>query len=118
MATESWLLTVSVRVEQDRELAIKLGRGWDTDQQLQEVVTAALTEFLAKRPDMVVEWESIASVPLDGRPGVGRCTDCNRWVYDVNNVTKLTPTKISRGAMVDGKYLCDEHLPKDHPAAF
>lgn len=118
MATSSWLLTVSVLVEQDRELAVKLGRGWDTDRQLQEVVTAALTEFLAKRPDIAVEWESMTSVPLDGKPGVGRCAVCNRWVYDVENVTASTPTKISGGAVVDGQYLCDEHLPPDHPAAF
>ncbi|MCE9563743.1 MAG: hypothetical protein K8U57_17005 [Planctomycetes bacterium] len=118
MATRSWLLTVSVLVEQDAELAAKLGPGWRTDDDLQEVVTAALSEFLAKRPDIVVEWQSMTSTPLDGKPAVGRCAVCNCWVYDVENRTDGTPTKINRGAVVDGQYLCDEHLPKDHPVAF
>jgi len=118
MATRSWLLTVSVLVEQDEELAAKLGPGWRTDNELQEVVTAALAQFLAKRPDIAVEWESMTSPPLDGKPAVGRCAVCNRWVYDVENCTEYTPTRICRGAVVDGQLLCDEHLPKDHPVAF
>jgi hypothetical protein len=57
-------------------------------------------------------------VPLDDRPAVGRCAVCNRWVYDVENATERTPTRICRGAVVDGRPLCDDHLPKDHPLAF
>src|ERR1700722_16680941 len=87
MATRAWLLTVSVLVEQDEELAAKLGPGWRTDNELQEVVTAALAQFLAKRPDVAVEWESMTSTPLDGKPAVGRCAVCNRWVYDAENRT-------------------------------
>ncbi len=35
--------------------------------------------------------------------------------YDVENATDLTPTGISRGAVVQGRYRCDEHLPPGHP---
>jgi hypothetical protein len=118
MATQSWLLTVSVLVEQDEELAAKFGTGWRTNDELQEVVTAALAQFLAKRPDIAVEWESMTSTSLDGMPAVGRCAVCNRWVFDVENHTKDTPTRICRGAVVDGQLLCDDHLPEDHPVAF
>jgi hypothetical protein len=34
------------------------------------------------------------------------------------NRTLDTPTGISKGAVVGGQYLCDEHLPPDRPAAF
>lgn len=118
MATRSWLLTVSVLVEQNEEWAAKLGKGWRTDDELQEVVTTALAQFLAKRPDIAVEWQSMSSEPLDGKPAVGRCAVCYQWVYDVENCTEYTPTRISRGAVVDGRLLCDVHLPKDHPVAF
>jgi hypothetical protein len=118
MATRSWLLTVSVLVEQDQELSEKPGPGWRTDDELQEVVTAALSRLLDRRPGIVVEWESMTSIPLDGKPAVGRCAVCNRWVYDVESCTEHTPTRICRGAVVDGRLLCDEHLPKDHPVAF
>lgn len=73
---------------------------------------------MSYRPDVRVTWSSSTIVPLDGKPAVGRCAVCNRWVYDVENRTEHTPTEISAGAVVDGQYLCDEHLPKEHPAAF
>jgi hypothetical protein len=39
-------------------------------------------------------------------------------VYDVQKCTPDTAAGISPGAVVDAQYLCDEHLPADHPAAF
>ena len=116
MATRSWLLTVSVLIEQEEETLRR--NGSRTDDEFQRAVTDAIAALYAGRSDTVVEWESLTSTPLDGKPSIGRCALCNRWVYDVENVTDLTPTKICRGAVVDGQYLCDEHLPKDHPAAF
>jgi hypothetical protein len=118
MATQSWLLRVSVIVEQAEELAAHAGPGWRTDDELQEVITAALTQFLARRPDIRVEWESMTSIPLDDNPGVGRCAVCNRWVVDVENRNEFSPSLLCRGAVVDGQLLCDEDLPKDHPIAF
>jgi hypothetical protein len=118
MATQSWLLRVSVIVEQDEELAARVGPGWRTDDELQEVVTTALARFLARRPDIRVEWESMTSTPLDDKPGVGRCAVCNRWVVDVENCNEFSPSLLYRGAVVDGRLLCDEHLPEDHPIAF
>jgi hypothetical protein len=118
MATKSWLLTVSVLVEQDEEQPQRLGSGRRTDEEIQEAVTAALAHLLANRPGTVVEWQSLTSVPLDGKPACGRCAVCNRWVYDVENRTEQTPTGICPGAVVRGLLLCDEHLPEDHPVAF
>ena len=83
MAIRSWLLTVSVIVEQHEQLAAKVGPGWRTDDELQEVVTAALAQYLAKRPEIEVEWVSMSSAPLDDKPAVGQCTVCDRWVFDV-----------------------------------
>jgi hypothetical protein len=118
MATRSWLLKVSVIVEQDEELAAKDGPGWQTNDELQVVVTSAFAQFLAKRPDIQVEWEYTSSTPLADKPGVGRCAVCNRWVVDVENTTRFTPYLICRGAVLGGRLLCDYHLPEDHPVAF
>ena len=88
------------------------------DEEIRKAILAAVAALLSDRPDVRVEWSSSSIMPLDGKPAVGRCAVCNRWVYDVENRTSHTPTGISPGAVVDGQYLCDEHLPKDHPAAF
>ncbi len=118
MATEVTLLTVSFLVEQDPAVASRTPFPLRTDEEIRKAVLAALAAVLSDRPDVRVAWESMSVVPLEGKPAVGRCAVCNRWLYDVENATDLTPTRISRGAVVDGRYRCDEHLPPDHPACF
>ena len=116
MATRSWLLTVSVLIEQDEDTLLR--EGWRTDEEFRNAVADAIAALYAGRSDTVVEWQSLTSVPLDGKPATGRCAVCNCWMYDVENCTDFTPTRISRGAVVEGRYLCDVHLPPDHPVAF
>lgn len=118
MATSTNLLTVSLLVEEDSDAASSVPFPLRAEEEIRKAVLAAVAALLSSRPDVSVEWESLTIVPLDGKPSVGRCAVCNCWVYDVENVTNMTPTRINRGAVVKGQYLCDEHLPKDHPAAF
>jgi hypothetical protein len=118
LATASTLMTISFLVEEDPALASCTPFTLRSEEEIRKAVLAAVAVLLSDRPDVRVAWESMSLVPLDGKPAVGRCAVCNRWVYDAENVTDLTPTRISRGAVVDGDYLCDEHLPKDHPLAF
>ena len=118
MATSSSVLTVSLLIEEDIDTASRVSFPLRTDEEIRKAVLAAVAAILSGRPDVRVQWESLSIVPLEGKPSVGRCAVCNRWVYDVENVIDLTPTQICRGAILDGQYLCDEHLPKDHPAAF
>jgi hypothetical protein len=118
LATASSVLTVSLLIEEDEVIARKMPLPLRSDEEIRKAVLAAVAALLSSRPDVKVEWESLSIIPLDGKPAVGRCAVCNRWVYDVENVTDLTPTRICRGAVVEGKYLCDTHLPKDHPVAF
>jgi hypothetical protein len=118
LATASSILTVTLLIEEDVDIARRVPFPLRTDEEIRKAVLVAVSAILSGRPDVQVAWESSSIVPLDGKPSVGRCAVCNRWVYDVENVTDRTPTKISRGAVVGGQYLCDEHLPKDHPAAF
>jgi hypothetical protein len=111
-------LTVSFQIEEDAETASRVPFPLRSDEEIRKAVLAAVAAIMSSRPDVRVEWESMTIVPLDGKPAIGRCAVCNRWVYDVENATDDTPTRICRGAVVDGQYLCDEHLPKDHPVAF
>jgi hypothetical protein len=71
MATRSWLLTVSVLIEQDEETLRR--NGWRTDDEFQRAVTDAIAALYAGRSDTAVEWQSLTSTPLDGKPAVGRC---------------------------------------------
>jgi len=118
LAIVSSVLTVSLLIEEEVNTASRVPFPLRTDEEIRKAVLAAIAAILSDRPDVRVEWESLSIVPLDGKPSVGRCVVCNRWVYDMENITDMTPTRISRGAVVDGQYLCDEHLPEDHPAAF
>jgi hypothetical protein len=118
LATATDLLTVSLLVEQNPAEAARLPFPLRADEQIRKAVLAAVAAVLSERPDVRVEWVSSSIVPLDGKPAVGRCAVCNCWVYDVEHATDATPTRISAGAVVGGQYLCDEHLPEDHPAAF
>jgi hypothetical protein len=118
LATETDLLTISLLVEQDPVEAGRAPFPLRADEEIRKAVLAAVAVLLRDRPDTRVEWSSSFIVPLDGKPAVGRCAVCNCWMYDVENRTPATPTGISSGAMVEGQYLCDVHLPKDHPAAF
>ena len=118
MATTSTLMTVSLLVEQDFAEAARTPFPLRADEEIRKAVLAAVAALLSDRPNMRVEWSSSTVVPLDGKPAVGRCAVCNRWVYDEEHRTPLTPTGISRGAVVDGRYRCDEHLPHGHPLYF
>jgi hypothetical protein len=116
--TATNLLTISLLVEQDPAKADRVPLPLQAEEEIRKAVLAAVAALLSDRPDVRVEWVSSGIIPLDGKPGVGRCVVCNGWVYDAENVTDLTPTRISPGAMVGGRYRCDEHLPPGHPLCF
>lgn len=81
-------------------------------------MTTAIAALYAGRSDTMAEWESMPVTPLDGKPAVGRCAVCNRWVYDFENVSERPPTRVGREAVIDGHYLCDEHLLPEHLHCF
>jgi hypothetical protein len=118
LATRSELHTISLVVEEDPAVARQMPFPMRSEEEVRKAVLAAVAAVLSYRPDIRVEWVSSSITPLDEKPAVGRCAVCNRWVYDVENRTKLTPTGINRGAVVDGRYRCDEHLPHGHPQCF
>jgi len=117
--TDRYSVTSSAEsTRQDSDIARRVPFPLRTDEVIREAILGAIRVVLSDRPDFRVEWESLSITPIDGKPGTGRCAVCNCWVYDVENVTSLTPTMINRGAIVNEQYLCDEHLPEHHPVAF
>ena len=66
---------------------------------------------------MSLKWEGTSSIILDSEiMNCGKCANCNRWATDIE---KENPMKeLCYGATVDGKLLCDECLPPEHPCAF
>jgi hypothetical protein len=115
---ETDLLTISLLVEQNRAETARLPFPLRADEQIRNAVLAAVAALLSDQPNVRVTWSSSTIEPLEGKPAVGRCAVCNRWVYDEEHRTPLTPTGMSRGAVVDGRYRCDEHLPPGHPLCF
>lgn len=66
---------------------------------------------------MPAEWQSTRFLTLDpSTNNCGQCTECQSWVTD-----RELPDAIAglcNGACVNGRLLCDEHLPNDHRWAF
>ena len=52
------------------------------------------------------------------RPGDnwGTCAVCSCYISDINQPSRIG--QLSRGTLFEGRLLCDEHLPPDHPDAF
>ncbi len=118
MKTESTLISVAVILEEEADNACRIEYASSTEEEIRKAVLCAIAVLVGDRPQAKVKWESLTSTPLDTRSDCGRCAVCNRWVYDEDSQSHDTPRGICRGAIVGGRLLCDEHLPKDHPLAF
>jgi hypothetical protein len=102
VATESTVLYVALLVEEDADEARRIGWPTETKEEVRKAVLAAVAVLLRDRPHARVEWSSLTSIPLDGKPGFGRCAVCNRWVYDVDEPSEPGAGAVSRGAKVVG----------------
>jgi hypothetical protein len=118
LAIESTLLQVSLLLEEDTLHAKRVAWPMNTDEEIRNAVLAAVAVLLRDRPYLRVEWSGCRSVPLDGKPGFGRCAVCNQWVYDCESPSEFGADGLSRGAKVNGQFRCDEHLPYGHPLCF
>lgn len=118
MATTTTMLQVSLLVEEDAVSAQRARWPIDTEEEIRKAVLAAVAVLLRDRPHAQVRWSSCLQVPLDGKPGFGRCAVCNCWVYDCDSPSEMGADGVSRGAKVDGRFRCDEHLPDGHPLCF
>ena len=119
MSRKTFLLSVHVILEMNGDDVRRSAPIWKAEGEIKEALLAVLADKLSGQPQTTVEWEGLSSTPLDDRPQFGRCTVCNRWVYDNDAPpSAYIPQGLCRGAIVNDRLLCDEHLPKDHPAAF
>lgn len=118
MATESTLLSIALLIEEDSAVAGQVPFPLRTEEEVRKAVLAAVAAILSDRPDVRVEWSSLFSMPLDGTTGYGKCIVCNRWVYDAELADGEQRGGVSKGAVVQGRFRCDEHLPTGHPLCF
>jgi hypothetical protein len=64
-----------------------------------------------------LKWESSSFIVLDKETmNCGNCEKCGCWVTDLDKEGVIS--ELNRGAVYDGKLLCDECLPPDHKYAF
>ncbi len=119
MSVQTTLLTVAVTIEEDADQPRRVRGPFGAEQEVRKAVLAAVAVLFRDRPDVRVRWESMGAVPLDGNPQFGRCAVCNRWVFDADaKGPGWLGVGLSRGARVDGRLRCDEHLPPGHPLCF
>lgn len=107
MARMPRLLTLSIVVDADDE-------NDELDDAINRLIDAAESAFPLEHPQGV---QMCWSTTLDERTeNSGRCAECDAWVTDVERSD--TVSGLGPGARVDGRLLCDEHLPEGHPHAF
>lgn len=111
MARAPRLLTLSLIVNADDEFDAQGGS--ELDDALNRLIDAAQAALPAKHPlGVSMAW----STTLDPNSlNCGQCAECQAWVTDVEASDHLPG--LIHGARVDGRLLCDDHLPAGHPHA-
>lgn len=116
----STLLTVSLLVEEDDDIAARVTFPLRSEEEIRKAVLLAVGLLMTDggRRDVQVEWSASSSMSLDGAKGYGRCQVCDRWVYDAELKDGEHRGGVSPGATIGGRLRCDEHLPTGHPLCF
>lgn len=112
MARATRLLTLSVVVEVDDHYDAEGDS--ELDDALNRLIDAAQAAIPAEHPlGVSMAW----STTLDPKAlNCGQCAECGVWTTDLD-APEIVPG-LSHGARVDGRLLCDDHLPAGHPHAF
>lgn len=107
------MLRVAILVEADADEA---GVDYDALSKTEWRLKDAIDEALGELPNEL-GWLSTRYIEL-GVAGVnsGRCAECGAWVTDVEKPEPISG--LQNGATVDGRLLCDDHLPENHRWAF
>lgn len=89
---ESTLLTISLLVEEDSDIAARVAHPLRAEEEIRKAVLLAVAVLLADggRADVRVECSSLNSLTLNETEGYGRCAVCNCWVYDAERADGLT----------------------------
>ena len=117
MAQFASLISIRVIVEHDETLE-ENREIFLIDEGVEAIIRDALKSPSCAPSNISVRWESTEIISLDECSGCGRCAKCNRWTQDAEGTPKTDTVGICPGAFVDGKLLCDDCLPPDHPIAF
>lgn len=92
----------------------------NTDDGVLDKITSIIGEdmkLVIDNIDVTLDWNYTSSFILDSTNfNCGKCSKCGQWTTDREKPDAVEG--ICNGAIVDGKLLCDECLPKDHRWVF
>lgn len=112
MARATRLLTLSVIVEADD--AFDANGHSELDEAINRLIDAGQAALPAEHPLGV---SMALSTTLDPNAiNCGQCVECGVWATDLDMTEPVAG--LSHGARVDGRLLCDDHLPEGHQHAF
>ncbi len=81
---------------------------------IEALIENAVTDLLKKEQ---IQGEVVSSMAKEVyTDNIGKCVNCGCWTSDHSKDD--ASAEVSNGAKVDGEWLCDVCLPKDHPNAF
>ncbi len=114
MSNRTVLLRIGVLIEVDEaEVESEFG---EVDR-IENSVTEAIDATLGIEDGSSLGWCSSQRWTLDkDRMNCGQRVVCGTWVTDREEVDPLR--ELGNGAVVDGRLLCDDHLPSGHRWAF
>jgi hypothetical protein len=108
-----YLLQLTVVVEAAEQA---VGQGPTEVELLERRLVSAVRRELGEQPEPL-GWSTTRFTELDpGHVNCGRCEVCGVWVTDREREEPLAG--LPWGARLDGRLLCEDHLPPDHPWAF
>ena len=113
------LLKMSVLVEIDSDEVAKLedSEFCEIDRIEKRLANAINRELGLDDAVSQLGWQQTRPVVLDEQTmNCGRCAICEAWVSDCEKPDRIA--ELGNAATVDGKLLCDEHLPRGHRWAF
>ncbi|MDO3412469.1 hypothetical protein QWJ34_22080 [Saccharibacillus sp. CPCC 101409] len=108
---KTYLVKLSYLIELDED------QGEDEEYFEQHIFNEAGEDQVLEKTNKTLEWQNAFSLQLDpSSMNCGRCDNCGQWTTDRERPDAVM--ELCCGATVDGRLLCDECLPKDHPWAF
>lgn len=109
------LFTLSVLVEAEESDLFRTGLT-ELDAKFGKIENG-IDKILEVNEDSNLGWQSTSSLILDqDSMNCGRCEICQTWITDREKSDSLKG--LTMGVKFNNQFLCDDHLPEDHPWAF
>ena len=109
--------TLLVRTSYLIDIEDDLIEGYDVDEKIELHISNVLAKDVKIDTTHTAIWSSCTHIVLyPEENNCGKCVNCGGWTTDREKSGYIS--ELGMGAIVDGKLLCDECLPRGHKHSF